>query len=137
MLGYITYGLIAVSCISVISSILVNISSPNGLWVMLGAYRMMMFVPFIGATLSSDMMDYLSRLSFVLFSFSFVPTNKVYGLSEIFNLFNAPQPNENLSKLKLKYSSAFINHLNLLLILIVIMSFHMLFALIYYVWKWK
>ena len=126
-----------ISVVLVIVVSLLSFSSPNGIWVMLGAYRMMMFVPFIGATLSSELIDYLSRLSFILFSFSFIPTNQAAGLKEIFNFFDTSQSNEMMVKLKLKYSSTLINHFNLFLIVFGICIIHTAFLTTSLLWRKK
>ena len=86
---------------------------------------------------SSELIDYLSRLSFILFSFSFIPTNQAAGLKEIFNFFDTSQSNEMMVKLKLKYSSTLINHFNLFLIVFGICIIHTAFLTTSLLWRKK
>jgi hypothetical protein len=90
----------------------------------LGIYRMFILLPFIGAVFSGEIIDYLSGLNFVLFSFRFLPIGNSPVIKDVINYFDYDQKNENLNTFKLKSSSMLVNHLNLFLIFLIIMLIH-------------
>ena len=62
---------------------LLNFSSPQGMYAMLGIYRMLILIPFVGAQISQDFISYLTGLNFVMGSFSFIPVEKAPVLGDI------------------------------------------------------
>ena len=110
---------------------LLNISAPQGMYAMLGIFRMMIILPFIGAQMSKDVITYLTGLNFVMWSFSFLPVEKAPVLGSIIGYFDHSQENSMLSDFKIKSSSTFVNHFNIALIIVMVVIFHMMILMIY------
>lgn len=104
-----------------------SMSSPQGIWAMLGLYRMFLLVPFTGALIPGDIIDYLSSLNFILFGLSFLPTKDAPGIKQVYEFYDHFQVNEYMRDFKLKSSSSLANHINLLLVILLISIIHLCF----------
>lgn len=96
------------------------------MYAMLGIFRMMILIPFVGADVSEDVVTYLTGLNFVLCSFSFVPVKKVPGLRSVIAYFDNEQSDSMLSQFKLTSSSTLVNHFNVCLIMLAVGLAHLL-----------
>jgi hypothetical protein len=83
-----------------------------------------MILPLLDTYLPFIVQDYLAGLDIALFSFSFFQLQNIGTVKFVLDVFAYPQPNSYLYKIGLTSASTFINVINILPMLIIILSLH-------------
>jgi len=76
-------------------------------------------------------MNFIKGMEFTSFSFSFIPTMNVLGMSFIDGIFDLEQNNDYLSEIGFEYESSLVNHIRIILIVSLIVLIHLLYLPLY------
>jgi hypothetical protein len=103
----------------------VSMSSPQGAFSMLNQFQMFILLPMIGAYIPESIIKIITGMSFAMFSFSFIPVEKIPLITDIFNFIDYDQSDDYFDRIGLTSGSAFLNHISLFLILGVLILYHL------------
>jgi hypothetical protein len=120
--------------VSVVSSV-AGMSSSQGLWSMINQFQMYLLVPIIGADIADDVLEFLEGMEFALFSFSFIPFEKILFLEAPIENFEFPQDNNYLDSIGLESVSTIANQFQLFVMLGLLVIFHLVFLPIFHLTK--
>ena len=72
--SYLTQALIALCAILWITTSILNLSSPQALWMIANQFQLMLLLPLTGAFIPEDVVYYFTGEGFLNFNFNFIPT---------------------------------------------------------------
>ena len=112
---------------------LVSLTSPQGVWVTINQFQLLFILLLSGAFFPEDIVYYLTGMDFASFSFNFIPIKKGPVANWITNLLSFDLDNDYLSAIGLNSGSAIINNLSLISFILVILSFHMIYKVTFFI----
>jgi hypothetical protein len=102
-----------------------TMASPQGTFSMLNLFQLYILLPMIGPYIPPRVVDFITGMSFTMFSFSFIPFEKVPLITTIFNFIDYDQSDDYFDNIGLTSGSAFLNHIALLIIIGVMILYHL------------
>lgn len=127
---YTTQGIAGAGTVAVTAVSIMNLSSPQGLWLMVNQIQLCMLLLLTGAYIPKDVVDYLSGSSFSLFSMDFLPFHKQLLVKGLYSWVAQDQENEILQKMGLKSGSTIYNNLSLFFMVFLLIVMHLLIFVI-------
>jgi hypothetical protein len=118
-------AVVAVGVAISIGASVLSMSSPQGAFSMLNQFQMFILLPMIGAYIPESIIKIITGMSFAMFSFSFIPVEKIPLIADIFNFIDYDQSDDYFDRIGLTSGSAFLNHISLFLILGVLILYHL------------
>ena len=89
------------------SSAVMSMSSPQSAFSIINQFQLLILLPLIGTYLPDDIVLFLSGMDFTLFSFSFIPIDKLLSFAD-----SNPESSY-LEQIGLKYKSSLLNNISL------------------------
>jgi hypothetical protein len=120
-----TQAIVAIGVALGVGAATLSMSSPQGAFSMLNHIQLFILLPMIGAYLPKTVIDLITGMSFAMFSFSFIPFEKIPMIDSLFNVFDYDQSDDYFDNIGLTSGSAFLNHIALLIIVGVFILFHL------------
>ena len=121
----------ATMAIAMFLSIL-NMTSPAGVWLILGLYQMLMLLILTRAFIPEVVRQYLTGMNFALMNFNFIPYIRIPFIYEAHEWIKFEQNSEDMKDIAISDGSTIINNVLFLAMLLVFILVHMPIALIYY-----
>jgi hypothetical protein len=121
----ITQGIIAVGVFVSLGAALASMSSPQSAFSMINQFQLYILLPMIGVYMPSKVVTYITGMSFTMFSFSFIPFEKIPLSSSIFDFFDYTQNEDYYDSIGLQSKSCLLNHLPLLAMMTVVGIMHL------------
>ena len=112
--------------LSLLISVL-SLSSPSGIWTVISIYQVLMLLLLTGAYFPKLITDFMSGLSFTMFSFNFVPVLNLSIMKKVSNWLDYNLDDDYLKTIGMKSGSTFINNFNTFLILSFIIILNIVF----------
>ena len=120
----------AAMVLSLLISVL-SLSSPSGIWTVISIYQVLMLLLLTGAYFPKLITDFMSGLSFTMFSFNFVPVLNLSIMKKVSNWLDYNLDDDYLKTIGMKSGSTFINNLNTFLILWFVIILNIIFWILY------
>ena len=124
--GVVTAVIMGAAVAASMGAALLSMSSPQGAFSMINQFQLFILLPLIGAYLPFTVITSITGMSIAMFSFSFIPFDKIPLINTLFNVFDYDQSDDYFDDIGLTSGSAFLNHIGLLLIIGVFILFHLL-----------
>ena len=107
----ITWGSLIVICfaINLLEDLLSSASFSQNLFNLINQIQLIILIPMLNTYLSLDVLQYISGISIVLWSFNLKSINNISKMNTISNQFDYKQPDSYLESLNLNSGSSFIN----------------------------
>ena len=121
----------ATMAIAMFLSIL-NMTSPAGVWLILGLYQMLMLLILTRAFIPEVVRQYLAGMNFALMNFNVIPYIRIPFISEAHEWIKFEQNSEDMKDIGISDGSTIINNVLFLAMLLVFILVHIPIALIYY-----
>jgi hypothetical protein len=104
---------------------LMSMSSPQGAFSMINQFQLFILLPMIGTYIPESVIKVITGMSFVMFSFSFIPFDEIPMINTLFNVFDYDQSDDYFDTIGLTSGSAFLNHISLLIIIAALVMLHL------------
>jgi hypothetical protein len=104
---------------------LMSMSSPHGAFSMINQFQLFILLPMIGIYISESVIKVITGMSIAMFSFSFIPFDKIPMINTLFNVFDYDQSDDYFDNIGLTSGSAFLNHISLLIIIAAFVMLHL------------
>lgn len=104
---------------------LMNLSSPQGLWIMVKQTQLLMLLSLTGAYIPKDITDSLEGMSFV--NFNFFSLSSIPVISWLYEHVDFEQANASLNAISLEHGSTLLNILPILLTVLGFGALHCVF----------
>jgi hypothetical protein len=115
---------LAVGVILSFATAITSMSSPQMAFSMLNQFQMYILLPIIGAYIPQRVIDVITGMSFIMFSFSFIPFEKIPFIADLFTLIDYDQSDDYFDSIGLTSGSSFLNHIGLLIICCLLALYH-------------
>jgi hypothetical protein len=102
-----------------------SMSSPQGAFSTLNQFQLFILLPMLGAYIPPKILQIILGTSFAMFSFSFIPLEKIPLINDLFNFIDYDQSDDYFDEIGLTSGSAILNHIALLLIFCVFILYHL------------
>ena len=102
---------------------------------MLNQIQLVIILPLVGAYIPEKIYDYLKSMNTNLFNLNFLPTSSSSSTVSFKKLFDFRQPNQYLHLLSLNSGSAFVNIIDLMTTVLIIVAIEILLLIIYVILK--
>ena len=112
-----------------------NLSSPQGLWMTLNQFQLILLIFLTGAYIPLRIVDYLSSLKATTCSFNFIPFKDIPGLNTLTDWLSSELPLPQLEYFGLLSGSAFVNNFSLIWIVVILIIVTLIFLMIYFLSK--
>jgi hypothetical protein len=113
-------GIVASLGVSVIS-----MSSPQTMFSIINQFQMFILLPMIGAYMPPRVIQVLLGMNISMFSFSFIPLEKIPLISELINFIDYDQNDEYFDTIGLTSGSALLNSMGLMLVFGLFTLYHL------------
>jgi len=123
--------LLATAIILGIISSIFSSNTKNSYFSLINNFQFYHLLPMIRGFIPKRIVKLITSVSFSLFSFIFLSIPKRSEMKSIVNYFDFEQEDKYYYSMGLKSGSAFVNHLNIMAIFIMIAIIHSLFFLLY------
>ncbi|CAI2379909.1 unnamed protein product [Moneuplotes crassus] len=110
---------------------LVSFSSASGMFSMVNSFQLLILLPLIPQYFSEKVINFLSGMSFTMFSFDFIDLNEIPFVEYLTSWISLPQTDDYLDTLGLGSGSSIINFLPLIIVLLLLGAAHTLLAIAY------
>lgn len=104
-----------------------SMSSPQGAFSLLNQFQLFILLPMIGAYIPQKIVELITGMSFSMFSFSFIPFEKIPIVFDLFNSFDYAQDDSYFDEIGLTSGSTFLNHIALIIIVSTVVICHLTF----------
>jgi hypothetical protein len=94
----------------------ISMSSPQTIFSIINQFQMFILLPMIGAYMPPRVIQVLLGMNFSMFSFSFIPLEKIPLISDLINFIDYDQNDEYFDSIGLTSGSAFLNSIALMLV---------------------
>jgi hypothetical protein len=101
------------------------VASPNTVWDLLNSIQLFLTLPLNGAYLPDEVLDFVTGIDSALLNLKFIPIDQAPGINALVEYLNYDQEYDKLGDLGLESMSAFVNNLNILVILCVLITIHL------------
>ena len=136
----ITIFTLAAAALGIASNLLISAltssTSSQSKFGMINQIQLLLALPLLNCYFPQKIMDFIKSMKSSLFSMSFLPTDKSSTFENFKDLFNISQYNSYMYLLDLKSGSAFVNVLNLSIIVGCVIILHILIFVLY-LWFYK
>lgn len=112
-------------------SSLSNLSSPQGLWMSMNQFQLIIMTLLTNAYTPKKVVDYLAGMKTTTCSFGFLPFKKIPGFDRLVQWFDYDIKFYKLDYFGVESGSAFVNIFSLACILALIVFFHIFFLILY------
>ena len=112
-----------------------NISSPQGLWISMNQFQMILLLLLTKCSIPKPIANYLTGLKATTWSFNFIPFKDIPGLNKLVSYFDFKLSNNSLDYFGVLSGSTFVNNFALICILILISVIVASYILISKLWK--
>ena len=130
-----TWGIIGVvSLLSVVMSMW-NMSSPQGLWMTMNQFQLILLILLTGAFIPHIVVDYLSSLKASTWSFNFIPFKDIPGFDAFIEWLDTELDLPELDHFGLISGSAFVKNFSLICIIVILIGITLIFLVAYKNWK--
>ena len=111
---------------------LISMTSPQGVWVTINQFQLLFILLLSGAFFPENIVSYLTGMDFASFSFNFIPIKKGPAVA-LSNWLSFGLKNDYLSAIGLNSGSAIINNLSLIAFILVIILFHLMYLITFFI----
>jgi len=125
---------VVISGLSVVMSMW-NLSTPQGLWMTMNQFQLILLILLTGAYVPNLIADYLSSLKATTWSFNFIPFKDIPGVDTFTDWLNSDIEIPELDHFGLISGSAFVNNFSLICIIVILIGFTLTFVVAYKNWK--
>ena len=122
----------ASAALNIINNMLNSFSSQN-IFSLINQIQLIVLIPMLGTYLSLDVIQYITGINFVLWSFSFQSSNDIINSNWLSHIFSYSQRDSYLSSIKLSNGSTLINFVPTIIIFVFISSFHVCIKVLAYI----
>ena len=112
-----------------------KISSPQGLWISMNQFQMILLLLLTKCYIPKSITNYLTGLKATTWSFNFIPFKDIPGLNKLVSYFDFPLSNSSLDDFGVFSGSTFANNFSLICIFILISVIVASYILISRLWK--
>ena len=110
---------------------IVNMSSPVGIWLIVGLFQMLMLLILTGAFIPKTLREFFSGMNFALLNFDFLPYIKIPYINEFYEWIKFEHNNEKMKDLGINDGSTIVNNVFFLTMLMIFIILHIPIASIY------
>ena len=127
-----TVALTSIGMASVIATSIINLTSPQGIWISINKFQLLLLLLLTGAYFPSNIIYYLTGESFSSFSFNFIPVIKSPGPNYLKSWIDFDLNNDYLSDIGLNSGSSVKNHFSLFTTILLLIGLHIIFILVFF-----
>ena len=127
-----TVTLTSIGMASVIATSIISLTSPQGIWISINEFQLLLLLLLTGAYFPSNISYYLTGVSFSSFSFNFIPVIKSPGPNYLKSWLDFNLNNDYLSDIGLNSGSSIINNFSLFTTILLQIGLHLVFILVFF-----
>ena len=127
-----TVALTSIGMASVISTSIISLTSPQGIWISINEFQLLLLLLLTGSYFPSNIIYYLNGVSFSSFSFNFIPVIKSPGPNYLKSWLDFNLNNDYLSYIGLNSGSSVLNNFSLLTTILIQIGLHLIFILVFF-----
>jgi hypothetical protein len=118
----------SIALVGIVTSLgvsVISMSSPQTMFSIINQFQMFILLPMIGAYMPPKVIQVLLGMNFSIFSFSFIPLEKIPLISDLINFIDYDQNDEYFDSIGLTSGSAFLNIIALMLVFGLFTLYHL------------